>query len=276
MGIRFACHSCGKPLNIKNELAGRRGVCPACKVRFRIPPGDAACSIPLEESAEPGQSDLEHVEHDSKADVSRTTKIAASGSSRDITDDSAAVATMTAQAPVPTNRSAPTTSVSTTPEPIAADANAGGAEILSGDEPATWYVRPPSGGQYGPAETKVLRDWIDQGRVAKTALLWRDGWPQWREASEVLAEIVDQLPGAMRSANAGPTNSGPTNSLSNEKTKSIAAEETSPLDSSLMGSALIGATRRKRTNRRLTLVAVLGALVVGLVVTLFLVASAGA
>ena len=28
MGIRFACHVCGKHLNIKRDLAGRRGVCP--------------------------------------------------------------------------------------------------------------------------------------------------------------------------------------------------------------------------------------------------------
>ena len=38
MGIRFACHACGKRLNIKSELAGRRGVCPACSQTISHPP----------------------------------------------------------------------------------------------------------------------------------------------------------------------------------------------------------------------------------------------
>ncbi|MCC9600620.1 DUF4339 domain-containing protein [Stieleria sp. JC731] len=155
------------------------------------------------------------------------------------------------------------------PEPAAEQPSASGTDVLTSDEPATWYVRPPSGGQYGPADTSVLRDWIDQGRVAKNALLWRDGWPQWREASEVLPEIADRLPGTSQKVE-------PVANPGMGKTKSIATEKTSPLDSSIVGTAKIGATRRKRANRRLTLVAVLGALVVGLVVTLVLVASAGA
>ncbi len=49
MGIRFACHECGKRLNIKSELAGRRGVCPACSAKMRIPLSDAETSTPVEE-----------------------------------------------------------------------------------------------------------------------------------------------------------------------------------------------------------------------------------
>ncbi len=48
MGIRFACHVCDKQLNIKQELAGRRGVCPACSSRFRIPLEDAERSTPID------------------------------------------------------------------------------------------------------------------------------------------------------------------------------------------------------------------------------------
>ena len=31
---------------------------------------------------------------------------------------------------------------------------------------AVWYVRPASGGQYGPASGTVMRDWLDEGRVS--------------------------------------------------------------------------------------------------------------
>ncbi|MEL7264252.1 MAG: hypothetical protein AAFP69_05500 [Planctomycetota bacterium] len=49
MGVRFACHVCGKRLNIKTELAGRRGKCPACGQRFRIPTSDQELSIVLDD-----------------------------------------------------------------------------------------------------------------------------------------------------------------------------------------------------------------------------------
>ena len=49
MGIRFACHVCAKQLNIKEELAGKRGICPACSSKFRIPKQDAERSLPIED-----------------------------------------------------------------------------------------------------------------------------------------------------------------------------------------------------------------------------------
>src|SRR6056297_1618924 len=48
MGIRFACHACQHRLNIKNQLAGKKGKCPACGARFQIPRADQPFSIPLE------------------------------------------------------------------------------------------------------------------------------------------------------------------------------------------------------------------------------------
>ncbi|HBV61746.1 MAG TPA: hypothetical protein DEF45_01870, partial [Rhodopirellula sp.] len=48
MGVRFACHVCQKQLNIKRDLAGRRGVCPHCQSRFRIPLEDAEQSTPVD------------------------------------------------------------------------------------------------------------------------------------------------------------------------------------------------------------------------------------
>lgn len=47
MGIRFACHLCGRPLHIKAELAGKIGRCPACQQRFRIPREDTETSLPV-------------------------------------------------------------------------------------------------------------------------------------------------------------------------------------------------------------------------------------
>ncbi|MEC8474907.1 MAG: DUF4339 domain-containing protein, partial [Planctomycetota bacterium] len=64
------------------------------------------------------------------------------------------------------------------------------------DATASWYVRPPGGGQYGPANTQTFGQWIQEGRVAAFSLVWRDGWSQWRTATESFPDISAQLPGA--------------------------------------------------------------------------------
>lgn len=80
---------------------------------------------------------------------------------------------------------------------------------------AVWYVRPPAGGQYGPALGEVLRKWMAEGRVSADSLVWREGWPDWRKAAKVFpslgaatapvsptapAAAVGPLPGAPASA----------------------------------------------------------------------------
>ena len=158
MGIRFACHVCGKHLNIKKELAGKRGICPACSSRFRIPKEDTDQSTPIEEG------------HQQPAE-SRSP--GPSGPNE------------TANAQQSTSSSVQATH---TPQALSA------TQLLVSDPNATWYVRPPSGGQYGPANGEILKQWISEGRVATNALIWRDGWPEWREAADALPDLLGTLP----------------------------------------------------------------------------------
>lgn len=65
---------------------------------------------------------------------------------------------------------------------------------------ATWYVRPPSGGQYGPARGEILRKWIAEGRVSSDSLVWRDGWPDWREAGQLFGALLGTLSPATAAA----------------------------------------------------------------------------
>jgi hypothetical protein len=54
---------------------------------------------------------------------------------------------------------------------------------------AIWYVRPPSGGQYGPARGDIMRKWLGEGRVSPDSLVWREGWQDWRTATEVFPSL---------------------------------------------------------------------------------------
>lgn len=54
---------------------------------------------------------------------------------------------------------------------------------------ATWFVRPPSGGQFGPARGEVMRKWLTEGRVTSDSLVWREGWADWLPATEVFPQL---------------------------------------------------------------------------------------
>ena len=56
---------------------------------------------------------------------------------------------------------------------------------------AIWYVRPPSGGQFGPATGDSMRTWMSEGRVSADSLVWREGWCEWREAATVFPKLRD-------------------------------------------------------------------------------------
>jgi hypothetical protein len=166
MGIRFACHVCQRRLNIKRELAGRRGICPVCAARIRIPLSDAEWSTPVDETQSGRAS------HPRRVRASGDVAPMESGENR--SPDQRASAGVATDSEWASDR--------------------GDTDFAAGASQATWYVRPPSGGQYGPATTELLRQWIEEGRVSATALLWREGWPQWRDAREALPEYADRLP----------------------------------------------------------------------------------
>lgn len=201
MGIRFACHACGKPLNIKSSLAGRRGVCPACQIRFRIPHSDAPTSDPVSDQTPPESS----------------------------------------------------------------------LAIMDDDATATWYVRPPAGGQYGPADRPTLQTWIDQGRVARGALLWRDGWPQWRSAAEALPDMIDRL-AAADTPPVSTASSGATSAASPHSALSSTALSSAGLSGmarpALSGDANLGRRVARIARTRILSVIALSLLLLGLLAVL--------
>ncbi len=241
MGVRFSCHVCSKKLNIKEELAGRRGICPACSARIRIPVEDADFSTAVDDPKP------------ALAATAGDTSGSSNGSS----------------VPEPTNGAA-VKQRANKPESKQAPSISGRIDALDGEPTSTWYVRPPSGGQYGPADGDTLRDWIKEGRVASNSLLWRDGWPQWREAKNALLEIADQLPSA-ESAPDTPI-STPNNqtvektSISEDEINDFGFQEleaSSPQQPAQKSPALneadhkIGAQRRAKNSKRIVTIGML-------------------
>jgi hypothetical protein len=116
---------------------------------------------------------------------------------------------------------------------------------------AIWYVRPPSGGQYGPARGDVMRKWMGEGRVSPDSLVWREGWPDWRTA----ADAFPSLGAAVTPPMPAPV------------TPATYAASGTPAYS----AGTLRPRRRNSTALAITIVAVLGLMCLGLFVTLVVV-----
>ncbi len=155
MGIHFVCHHCGFALHVKDFQAGKRGKCPSCSGSFRIPNGDASYSSPTEEP-----SDSSAVSNLQPA-IDQVKK----GKVFEREGDSSSAIAIDLE---PSNRL-----------PVAFQENAN----------AKWLVRPPSGGQFGPANADLLASWINESRVTPDSLLCREGSSHWQVASSLLPEL---------------------------------------------------------------------------------------
>ncbi|MFM9069633.1 MAG: DUF4339 domain-containing protein [Planctomycetota bacterium] len=199
MGIRFLCPN-GHKLNVKSFLAGKKGVCPQCGARMRIPqqsdpalrkPGDSDANDDLEQESEPML-----VGGDGPATAAATPgkPAAAGGAATGSLAAGAVKAAALAATPVTPQQLA---AVSVVPRGVAVTpAVVEPSDPFSEAPNAVWYVRPPAGGQYGPARTDVMKRWISEGRVTSDSYVWREGWPDWRMA-------VTAIPGFRTTTSSG-------------------------------------------------------------------------
>ena len=155
MGIRFQCRN-GHNLHVKSFLAGKRGICPKCGVKLLIP-------------------------NDSKSDKSRTLdsaiQVVTTGPVESIWN---AEVVPTQRQEVPNGPPGPPPLA---PAVIPTETR---SDPIDEAPHAVWYVRPPSGEQYGPASGEVLRSWITEGRVTSNCHVWCEGWEDWRSADVLL------------------------------------------------------------------------------------------
>ncbi len=198
MGIRFECIHCGHTLHVKDYLAGKRGICPHCQGKIDIPHSSTIIASGDEPSGIA-------VELKSALDEQPTREMCP----QDVVNHQAAE-----MAVGPTVSANATDTVAGQRVPQAAGGVVG--DPIAEAPQLQWYVLPPgSMTKYGPAQGEMMRAWLEEGRVAADALVWREGWPQWRGAASVfprLGQAAGPAPSA-HSAAAAPTNSAPVNTV---------------------------------------------------------------
>jgi len=190
MGIRFYCPN-GHKLNVKEFQAGRRGICPYCGAKIEIPTHSTRKSskelrAQRETAARPAAAAPETPEPVPLAEPPGPVLAVppAGGGEADEAADHLPLEDAAAIVSAPIAQT-PASAASVSPPP-AAPAQ---ADPLAESGDVVWYVRPASGGQFGPASANVMRNWIEEGRVGADSLVWREGWRDWREASQVFPQL---------------------------------------------------------------------------------------
>ncbi|MCS7237165.1 MAG: GYF domain-containing protein [Thermoguttaceae bacterium] len=219
MGIRFFCPN-GHKLHVKSFLAGKRGICPYCGVVVQIPLESTRPSSKelrrQRRAAKEGQFPAEVVSHPPERQrmpaIPATPEESATAESTPSPDQPAWISRLgEAKAPAtllgggkpqpeiqrPAVSSRPAGSVVDRPASPPAPPSPGKSlfEPLDQDPAAVWYVMPPQGGRYGPASAAVMRTWLMEGRIGLDTLVWRSGWPEWRQAEEVFPNLEKFLQG---------------------------------------------------------------------------------
>lgn len=218
MGIRFFCPN-GHKLNVKAFQAGQRGICPVCGTKVQIPlestrPGSSRRKTKGDRAGTGYDQRLAGAELEAASfpsppvsmaapdppgqelpSVDKTPNHIAAPSTPATEPHSGHGAAQPAAAPSPLflNHGEPTAakvaSFGTDTGVSPADPAPPATDPLSDSADLVWYVRPPSGGQYGPATSPIMRAWISEGRVPPDALVWREGWRDWRQASTVFSHL---------------------------------------------------------------------------------------
>ena len=161
MGIKFLCPN-GHKLHVKTFLSGKRAICPKCGARVVVP-------------AEP--TSVIESEIASGFD----------GSSSAILETASH---LNPPAPLPEfERAKAVAATATATLPTASPSTAPSSDPIDESPSAVWYVRPATGGQFGPASGEIMRAWITEGRIGASSLVWRAGWEEWRAASAIFPQL---------------------------------------------------------------------------------------
>ena len=258
MGIRFSCHLCNQPLHVKDFQAGKRGKCPKCQGSFRVPPSDSEFSLAIDESASGISASVNTAVDSKRTPEPKVTKPKESTTGRAIS---------------------PSDSSEIKPPTLSSDAVEFPASLLPFVD-ARWYVRPPSGGQYGPATTQTLLDWIKQRRITADSFIWREGLENWALARDLIPEpFGGQVPAA------GPTASLPA-SLPDPKALATSAPPTSqpsslttsvpqptpvPLPTAVLKKGQVANKKKQQMRQQWWILGLLSVFSIGLIIALIVV-----
>lgn len=184
MAIRFRCETCNRPINVKNRLAGQEGVCPHCREVILVP---GATRLSEQEFLE-ARTEWEDRQSGRQPVVTRPDPATPDPHSEPETTlpEPPGIGVATGEG----ERSGKPAAVSPDVRIEIGTAGRPTGDPFSDAPRAMWYVRPPGGGQFGPASANLFRQWIREERVTGESWIWRQGWEEWEPAHLHFPDLV--------------------------------------------------------------------------------------
>lgn len=163
MGIVVFCPN-GHRINVKDSYAGRKGLCPTCGAKFRVPAAGSSGTGP--EQALP--------------------------TARLLDLDAAVAATLPRVLPLdhaaPVGMPAPTPAFASPPAPVSAQPAL--HPVLAERPDLQWCIAFPGGEPTEPLPAESMQAWLDAGQAEGTEVVWRSDWPEWRPARDVFPDAI--------------------------------------------------------------------------------------
>lgn len=179
MGIIAICPG-GHRMKVKDYLAGRKGICPTCGARFRIPlaspssPPDTGPQDAAGETVAGGARVATVVSLDAAAAAGLPELLMIAGpGDQGVVDDLVA--------------SAPQVDPDPTADLQTADEDDGDAEDDATDV-LYWYHAIPGGQPSAALRESEMVAWLDTAQPTGREVVWRSDWPGWKPISEAFPE----------------------------------------------------------------------------------------
>ena len=160
MGILAFCPR-GHRINVKDSLAGKKGLCPVCGAKFRIPAADGGGS--------PGTHGLP------------TARLL------DVAPD--VVATLPQVLPFEAAPPAADPVFEPPPRPLAPPPSVLHPALAERPD-LEWCIAFPGGEPTEPVSAESMQAWLESGQVVGNEVVWRSDWPDWRPARDVFPDVM--------------------------------------------------------------------------------------
>jgi len=193
MGIVAECPN-GHRVKVKDDLLGKKGLCPTCGAKFRIVPAAEADGRP---APIPGLPLAREVPLD-PAVIATLPRAVPFGALRAAAEAEAAAAQAAASveaAPPPAvdpswTHEAQVVDVEDSPAPLRPRRRYIAA--IADRPDLTWCIAYPGGDPSAPIDGPTMQEWLEGGQADGTEVVWRADWPQWHPIRDVFPEFFPQ------------------------------------------------------------------------------------
>lgn len=181
MGIVAYCPA-GHRIKVKDSLAGKKGRCPTCNAKFKIPHA-ATMAAAMPQAPQLPTARIVSLDASVAAGLPRALPMtmhagppaalepAAAAADLDVADVAEEVGVMPQDDPAPAWH-----------------------PLLAEQPGLAWCIAYPGGDSSEPLSAETVQQWLDSRQATGAEVVWRSDWPEWLPITTVFPEYLPPAP----------------------------------------------------------------------------------